>query len=312
MLKSFLPLFYFRPTICWIDDDPLFLDAIKFRFSKNHNCLTFTQPEKAIDFIKTNSSPLANLMFKRELTESEIFGIQDHYPIDVLLGNIKQIADLPNKENEIALLVTDYNMPQINGLEVCSQLNDTNIKKILLTGDASHEKAVEAFNKGLINKYIKKDQHLSSLLQTSIEDLIYEFFCFKTADLLSSIEASRPSLFSDEHFIRHFRQWLRQNDIIEFYALSKQGFLAKNNTGKIFYFVTMTDKDKNEFIRMHDESFIENSSLMKKFLDGNIIPFFGINNEPWEIESKDWYQYFYSAHTIQGREDYSWAVIPGN
>ena len=39
---------------------------------------------------------------------------------------------MENRNNEIAVLIIDYNMPNMNGLEVCSLLKDIQIKKIFI------------------------------------------------------------------------------------------------------------------------------------------------------------------------------------
>ena len=48
------------------------------------------------------------------------------------------------------VVVVDYSMPNMNGLEVCKALEDLPLKFIMLTGKAEPETAIEAFNDGLI------------------------------------------------------------------------------------------------------------------------------------------------------------------
>ena len=47
-------------------------------------------------------------------------------------------------------------MPEMNGLEICKILKGYPFKFILITGEATSEKAIEAFNSGLIHQFIPK------------------------------------------------------------------------------------------------------------------------------------------------------------
>ena len=61
-------------------------------------------------------------------------------------------------EDEVQLIISDYNLPGINGLEGCKQLIDSgiNIPMVLMTGDGSETTAVSALKSG-IDDYIVKD-----------------------------------------------------------------------------------------------------------------------------------------------------------
>ncbi len=307
-----LPLFYFKPTICWIDDDQLFLAAVNVSFKKNYNCLTFNKPDEAINFFHTYQSPLSAMTFKREFIESDKFGIHDHYPVDIKISNIKNLLNMTDKLHEIAVLVIDYNMPNTNGLEICKQLQSFTMKKILLTGDAGQGKAVEAFNLGLIDKFIEKGHNIADKLQKCVEELIYQYFYERTANLISHIEASRPSLLSDHHFVKFFNIWRIENKIEEFYLINRQGsFLVKDKNGKLAYFVVMSEDDKNEFLKLNDELLEEAGQLLTDVARGKLIPFFGVGKESWDIDVKEWGEYFFSAQVIEGRGRYYWAVVDG-
>ncbi len=57
---------------------------------------------------------------------------------------------------ENTVLVIDYAMPVMHGMEVCKELSHLPIKKLMLTGEADDKLAVQAFNQKLINKFIRK------------------------------------------------------------------------------------------------------------------------------------------------------------
>ncbi|MBA2651385.1 MAG: response regulator [Tatlockia sp.] len=309
-MKESLPLFYFKPTICWIDDDQMFLEAVKFNFREKYNCLSFNDPREAVEFLQSYESPLSNISLKKEFTESDLYGANDHYPVDIDIPNIKSIINKADKSSEIAVLITDYYMPELNGLEVCKQLGSSPIKKILLTGEASHEEAIEAFNQGLIDKFVQKDLDVSIKLEDYIEDLINQYFYNKTSDIISHIEASRPSLLTDNTFINFFNTWRKEHSIVEFCLVNKQGsFLVIDNLGKAVYFVAQSMSDKSEFLRLNDEIFENYNELFHEVSEGKKIPFFGVGIESWDVEPDKWVDHFYTSQVISGRENYYWAVV---
>ena len=259
-----LPLFYFKPTICWIDDDPLFLQAITLSYPEDYKYLIFNTPEKALDFFSSYQSPLAKINFTRGYTECDVFGTNDHFPVDLNISTIAKLATLPERFNEVTVLIVDYSMPNMNGLAVCEKLKNLPCKKVLLTGEASHRHAVTAFNQGLIDKFIKKNVAITHQLQKYIKDLNYLYFSKKTENLVSHIESLRRSPLSDPVFINFFYNWCQKNTIKEFYLINTQGsFLVKNSGGVSSYFIVMSERDKAEFLELNDEIFdkVEKSRL---------------------------------------------------
>ena len=68
-------------------------------------------------------------------------------------------------------------MPSLNGVEFCSQLKQKSFKKIMLTGKAGESVAVQAFNEGIIDKFIRKDSpNFEKTLTVAIEELQHEYF----------------------------------------------------------------------------------------------------------------------------------------
>lgn len=312
-MSTLLPLFYFKPSICWIDDDQFFLDAIKVTLGSKYNLFTFNNPQEAIHFFESYNSPLANIKLKREFTESDTFGTNERFQVDFNISEIRKIDGNKNRINEIAVLGIDYNMPKVNGLEVCKKLQGIQTKKILMTGDASHEKAVEAFNKGLINKFMKKDINVADKISDCIDELVYQYFQDQSSFLISHIEASRTSLFTDKIFINFFDKLLRSHQITEFYLLNKNGcYLLKDSGNKKYYFIVMSETNKNEFLQMNNELTSRIAGLLTEVKQGKKIPFFGVGKEAWELDINEWDKHFLPAEKISGRENYYWTVAECN
>lgn len=307
-----LPLFYFKPTICWVDDDQIFLDAVTSVFSQKYNCISFQSANAAKTYFDHYQAPLRNMSFKKELTEDETFGMSKHLPIDINFSSIDKLISLEGKQEEIAVLVVDYHMNEMNGLELCRRLENFKGKKILLTGEATPETAIEAFNNGLIDKFIRKSVNSFALLQEYIDSLTYQYFCDKTASLVAHIEAAKASVFTDKQFIEFFKSWCKDHSIVEYYLLNKQGsFAVKDATGKTSYFILQSEEDNAYFAELYDESVGEAAKLVAGVASGKLIPFFGASKEAWQVAESEWPPHFYPAQELQGREKYFWTVVAG-
>ena len=81
------------------------------------------------------------------------------------------------KENEVDLVVSDYLMPDIDGIEFLSQAKDLHPKatRILLIGYADKENAIKAINRVGLYQYIEKpwdNDDLKLVIQNGLEKRI--------------------------------------------------------------------------------------------------------------------------------------------
>lgn len=308
-MRQILPLFYFPSTVCWVDDDQLFLDAVNVSLKKKYNFLSFNQPVEALRFFSAYDSPLAKTNFTRVI-ENDILDTNHNLPVDINIQSITNLAFSSKMQDEISVLIVDYNMPNMNGLELCEQLRNFPFKKILLTGDPSHPKVVEAFNNGLIHKFIEKGPNNIEILEKYINELKIQFFYEKSKNLLAHIEASGLSPLSDQSFINFFNSWCDLHQVEEFYLLNRQGsFLVKDKNLSLSYFVIMSERESNQFVNLHDDAFDKVGHLLRNVSNGKSIPFFGIQKESWEFDFDEWEKHFYPSEMIQGREKYYWSVV---
>lgn len=150
--------------------------------------------------------------------------------------------------NEILINVTDYDMPEINGIEVTKTMEfnaDTlRYAHIFLTGKASND-----FKQMVKNKdYIGKDdaQFIDHLLQLIEEKAIVLFsnYSYEVALKLARDPDEKAVVLLDGNFCSVFNSYLNDHNICEFYLFDKQGsyvmldadsnpswFFVRNETG---------------------------------------------------------------------------------
>ena len=69
-------------------------------------------------------------------------------------------------ENNVAVLVSDYQMPVMNGIELASRVRDVSptTVRVMLTGNVDVETALASINQGEVYRFVAKPVHLESLL----------------------------------------------------------------------------------------------------------------------------------------------------
>lgn len=81
----------------------------------------------------------------------------------------QELEEAAAVERPIALLVCDHMMPGENGVDFLARVHEDgrfqNVRKILLTGMASHDDTIEAINRARIDRYISKPWEPEELRQ---------------------------------------------------------------------------------------------------------------------------------------------------
>ena len=77
---------------------------------------------------------------------------------------------------DIDIIISDMNMPGMNGLQLIRKLRDENVDVpiVILTGDNEISAAIEAIKKGA-NDYILKDENIQDMVIPSVEKVLEEY-----------------------------------------------------------------------------------------------------------------------------------------
>ncbi len=251
-MKHLLP-YFFPTTVALIDDDELFLNSLKLRLEAEDNfCQTFSQPLVALQKLAQYSSMardnVLNNLREEDIQEAnKLVTSFDLTKIYQLMYHAKRFA-------EVGVLVIDYTMPKMKGLELCEKLNHLPYKKILLTGDADQNLAVEAFNKGIIDRYIKKNADQDVVLLQYICELQQEYFYNVTRDGMALIEKKAPYL-RDSLFLELFEKTLRAKNCREYYLIEPSGsYLMLDGKGHVHAFIVKSASEIAGYIEFVEEN----------------------------------------------------------
>lgn len=225
-MKNHFPIFHYPTTTVFIDDDYDFLKSIFLYFKQKTNLFSglefFSNEEKAIEFI--NKAPTHKDVLRNYI------GVMDenlwqHKQIDLNFNDIHNISHNKNRFKEVSVVVIDYDMPNINGIELAKKIKNTGIKTILLTGEADESAAIEAFNEGLIDRYLKKENSkMATLLENFIKQLQLESHLETSALFKEAVKSEiKESAYSDSNFIKFLAKYFTQNNFCEIYPFETNG-----------------------------------------------------------------------------------------
>jgi DNA-binding NtrC family response regulator len=103
---------------------------------------------------------------QRSIRESLAFALSDAFRI-FQASNGKEAMDIINMNRDITVVVSDYDMPEVSGIELLDMIRDvhTKIGFIFVTGSTSIESAVDAMKRGAFD-YMTKPVDLMKLETT--------------------------------------------------------------------------------------------------------------------------------------------------
>ena len=308
-----IPTCYFPSTALFLDDSHDFLLNFVLQLDEGVAYRIFDAPRNALDYIHNKRCEL-DLVSQRclsEYTEAKNSPLTNH-TINFELAAIHAEVYNPHRFSEISVVVVDYAMPGMNGLEFCRRIENSNIKKILLTGQADEKLAIAAFNEGLIHRYIKKsDLNATAQITSSISELQHHYFQMMSDMVVRMLSVTSPGCLLDKNFACFFRKFREDKGIIEYYLIDNSGsFLMLDDDANVSFLIVKREED----IRLHYEFARDNGAaenVLEQLARGEKIPGFWQANTSVH-PTKDWCDCLVDAHKFMSDETYYYAHIPGD
>lgn len=259
-------------------------------------------PFDALDLMKQQKNELEQLGSRclTEYTEAENDPFTN-YTVNINLGTIHNEVYNPQRFSEISVIVVDYAMPGMNGLEFCAQIKSSRVKKILLTGQADEKLAIQAFNDGLIDRYIQKSEpNITEQIIQGISELQQAYFNDISTLISHILDINSPSCLVDQKFGSFFKKLLKDNEIVEYYLMDNSGsFLLLDKQAKAYSLIIKTSQD----LKMHYDLALDNGAsteLLLDLKDGKKIPIYSGEQQGWD----EWSTYLVPAEKVLGNQTY--------
>ncbi|MCZ6655793.1 MAG: hypothetical protein O7C67_00715 [Gammaproteobacteria bacterium] len=231
---------YFHPTtVCFVDDNESFLRSLDLQLPVGWAYKSFTDPLIALDFLQQPAAlpPLVDRCFSID------HGDRLEPTVHLDLGMVEQEIHHIERFARISVVIVDYAMPSLNGLDFCAALDDPYLKKALLTGVADEKVAVEAFNDGLIHKFIPKNTAIAiDTILTYVTDLQHQYFNQYISRLHNTLSIDPPGFLVDSNVQSHILDIMIKEQIVEYYLVNDPpGFLLVRSDGTMKRLVILNE-----------------------------------------------------------------------
>lgn len=298
MHKPEISLFHHPTTTVFVDDSEEFLYSIALGVDRLPY-RSFCNPVQALAYVNHFS------------TAYDAAGQQNTFSsnasVDKLFAQVERKLSDHHRFAEPSVLVVDYSMPSMNGLDLCSQITNPNIKKVLLTGVADEKVAIDALNTELIDFYIsKRENSLSHRLRGIISHLEIRYF----QDLFgwsrdNEVRKVLPHLY-DSAFADFFEDILESMQAVEHYPLpGSKGFCLINGYGVTNHLVVYSEEELSAVLEKADLSQLS-QDMRDRVTDRQLIPYQvwpGI--EDTVIRDND----LFTPTLVSGKQNYYCALV---
>lgn len=310
--QTFLPLFEFPTKVVLVDDNIDFVKNLQMLFSpKGTEFIVFSHPHEALEYLQkrtycTFAEDHLNLKNNHEIFNKNINRMFSKN-ININLCSLYQQIYNPKRFDEVSLVVIDYNMPEMSGQEFCQRISNLPVQKMLLTGEASYEKAVEMFNGKLINSFVKKGEDFQILFQ-NIKDLQNKYFQNITKSTLFALQPPNGnSIFSDIEFIDFFNLLCKEYNFIEHYVVDENGsHLLADASGKTKLLIVKTEENMQTLCDLAESDLESTKDIFDTLQERKKIVFFQEEEDllrpinTWSL---------YDAISLNYKETYYYALI---
>jgi CheY-like chemotaxis protein len=302
---------HYPTTTLLVDDNQSFLSQMSLNLStQNIACLSYIDPLQALQYLDKiyQPDPFTNRCIKTK-TDRRLDSLVSYFDF----RNIHHEIYNPKRFAQISVISADYAMPTMDGLNFCRHITENFSFKLLLTGEASLGLAVDAFNEGIIDKFLPKGSlELPVLLVQGINKLKSKYFIklseFALSKASNHLFTQVPPCLNDANFLTFFNDLIVDNNIVEYYLLDEHGsFLLLDIHASPSWLIVKSDADMNNLYQFaHDQDAPQN--IINIFETRSKVPYFHTDKDlktPFEQCEK----YLHPATELQGQQKYFYSYV---
>ncbi|MGO4478174.1 hypothetical protein AB4Z32_18170 [Massilia sp. 2TAF26] len=307
-----LPIYQHPTMTVLVDDSPSFLHSLRFQLGPSFPSIGFSDTTAATAWLRQHgAAPAALAGLLSPSVDTYTFAPQ---PYNIAL-HVEQVCGIRRHAQRFltpSVLVVDYAMPGMDGIQFCEAVRDLPCRKILLTGVADERVAIEAFNRGLIDRYVRKsDAHALDRLEEELTHLQEGFFLAQSEALRMLLSLHDFSFVNDPAICGLVRELGARHKIVEHYLFkTPPGFLMYDRDARPWLLAVETEQSMNA----HFEIALDGgapASLLEALGQRRVVPNFSDGDGMYSpVRHKEWHRYTAPAQSCHGRELYYWAMFP--
>ena len=304
---------YTHPTLTvLVDDSDSFLKSLSFQLDPGLARRTFHEASAALQWLRQGTrahagDPPLHVNFDTQNLPPD----QCNVALDV--ERIWRISTQAQRFATPSVLVVDYSMPQMNGIEFCQAVRHLPCKKILFTGAADEKVAVTAFNRGLIDRYIKKsDDDALDILEREINTLQAQYFLQQSDTLRDLLVLHDYQFLQDEALAALVQELCRQYGFVEHYIFPSPGgivFFTRDGHANLMRIETAHSLHA-QYEMARDSA--APPALLQALLEKRMIAYFsdpGSDGMYSASIGENWFRYCTAPRHCHGRQTYYWALF---
>jgi CheY-like chemotaxis protein len=309
MSQSVRP-FLFPTMVAFVDDNADFLTNLSLKLDPNLAFRLFDSSVSALAALRaeTAAAPGPEQFFSLYQNREE-FSL-DHHVIDLNLSRIHREIYNERRFERYSVAVIDYDMPDLDGLEICRRIGQSPIRKILLTGKADEFIAVRAFNQGLIDRFIlKQDPDVIPKLQRAIYDMQTAYFRQVEHMMEDALDIGQLHFLRDPFFAVFFEKIRVECRAIEYYlCTSPDGVLLLDAQGGATLLLVCSEEN----LRVQFDVAYDNAApadLLDALQRREVVPYFWRSRGIYTEQYANWRQHVYPAVVCNGLQRYYCARV---
>ncbi|ADZ92935.1 response regulator transcription factor [Marinomonas mediterranea] len=302
--KKVINAYYHPTTAVFLDDHRAFLNSVPLALEDDIAYQAFSTPHNALEYINNHTCHDSLIQKNDFITDGSK---AHHYTLNAAI--IESKARFNERFAEPSVLITDYALSgyDLNGLEVCESIKHPNVKKVLLTGVADEQIAIEALNNKVIDYYIKKSSpDVFKLVNQLIHQYQQDYIRETTQVIHESLKLSKP-LIEDPAIIEYFYSILKQHHTFEYQVLiestaSSLDFLLLDESAQVKRLLVLDPDDLAVHVEVAQDAHADDE-LLDELRSGNKIPFFPTADGFYHPDiKKEWENYLHPCVEIVGEK----------
>jgi len=274
---------YFTSTIILVDDDPSFLKVLSGRLSEKFIVKAFSHPHEAIAYLKGIQKLVDTISPSAVVDEELEYG--ERY---LSITKMNVLAENKTKQEMPTVVISDYTMPEMNGIEFFEKISEMPVMKILLTGNADLDLALYAFNRNIVNKFlVKNSPKILSDVEESIIACQHDFFRKCSYPILNNLNIPDDSLLRQRNRGAELEKMMKDHHVVEYYLIDNIGsYLLITQTGERIYFICMVDRQFSEYaeVAVTSRAPVE---IINGLNERTHAPVF-LSEDDYKLSTKDW------------------------
>ncbi len=302
-MPSMSPLVFHPTTTVLLDDNRSSLAILRHQLDKKLNKVVFNDATIALTWLLNDEQ-----IRRRNQRNSKIVG--ELCASTTLWESLDNVFDYVKDASRFELptvIVVDYMMPEMNGVEFCQSIAQLSFKKIMFSANADEGVAIDAFNDCMIDRFIRKqDANALDKLENELIKLQVSYFVQQSG----RFGHANGAMLEDPAIANLIRDCCNRHGFVETYILPNQSaVLFFDETGFATLMPIHTEYTMARQFNVATDRGAP-AELLTALFDNKMVPFFYTPDSMYDSsEVQDWRFHCVPVETLRGAATYYWGLF---